>query len=153
MKNEGIHIVIAPSINRLDMHQYNTPLGQRYALSTMDYRFYQTLNEAVVAASRDEIIQTIQMDYDEKSIMSPFFETEEAALVWGLQNFPHLSKVELIDVKKGEPWSASLLSAKAIKGLWLAYARTGLSHPATAKPEWVDALRAENADENSGGFI
>lgn len=153
MKNEGIHIVIIPSVNRLDMHQYNTPLGQRYALSTMDYRYHKTLAEGVVANATGETIPTVQMDFDDKSVMSPFFEAEEAALVWGLQNFPHLSKIELIDVKKGEPWAASLLSVKAVKGLWLAYARTGLSHPDTLKPDWVDALRAEQADENSGGFI
>jgi hypothetical protein len=153
MNKVGIRAVITSSVNRLDMHQFNTPSGPMYGMTTMDYRHYTTLEEQRAHTPPGDAMHSVMMDYDDKTIVTPLFATEEAAINWGMSHFPHLACINLIDANKGAAWTISLMSGRMINKLWVAYARTGSSYPDVDKPAWVDALKVAQDDEFSGGFL
>lgn len=153
MNNQvGVHIVIVNTVHKLELLTYSTSEGNRYGMATTQYEHYETLQAQQAANPTIELGSVIMMDYDKNTAHSPFFVTEEEACNWGLKNFPHLSKVELAD-KYEKVWNWQLLSPTAVNRHWMSYVLTGDSHPVAHKPDWVDSLRAANADPISGNFI
>lgn len=148
----GVHIVIVPSVNMLELVNYNTGEGGRWGVATSSYDHYETLKAQVDATPTFEPGSVIMMDYDKDSIHSPFFVTAEEAIAWGLKNFPHLTKVDLADAR-GHVWGSRLLSPKAINREWLYYAGGAEGYPVVDKPDWVEPLRKANEDPVSGKFL
>lgn len=148
----GVHIVIVPSVNTLELVNYSTGEGSRWGVATTSYSHYETLKAQFDATESFDPHGVIMMDFDKDSVHSPFFVTAEEAFAWGLKNFPHLTKVDLAD-HHGQVWGARLLSPKAINREWMHYATGGDGYPVVEKPDWVEPLRTANQDPVSGKFL